>query len=111
MVHPHPDLTEDLTRKVAQLAKLELSQSEVEIFTPQLKEILNWIEQLQEVNVKGVEPLTSITKSDSPTPMRNDVVKPAHRNLDGAPKILECAPDVFENGFKVPPILEMLIKN
>jgi len=42
--------------KVAQLAKLELSEEEVELFSRQLADILNFVNQMNEVDTEGVEP-------------------------------------------------------
>jgi len=47
--------------KLASLAKLELSDDEVESFTGEIKEILAYVEQLQSVDVKGLEPTSQVT--------------------------------------------------
>jgi aspartyl/glutamyl-tRNA(Asn/Gln) amidotransferase C subunit len=47
------DLSEDATRKVAELARLSLSETEVKEFTAQLGKILGHVEKLSEVNVEG----------------------------------------------------------
>jgi len=94
---------EKLTRKVAELSRLELSDQEVQMFTSQLGEILKYVEQLQTVDVSGVEPMTH--PLEMATPLREDVVRPSPVDENGKPKILKCAPDVLYEGFKVPPIL------
>ncbi len=50
-------LTGDQVRWVAHLARLEISPEEVELFTEQLSRIVDYVNQLQEVNTEGVEPL------------------------------------------------------
>jgi aspartyl-tRNA(Asn)/glutamyl-tRNA(Gln) amidotransferase subunit C len=97
------DVNDTLTRKVAQLARLELSDQEVQTFTSQLGDILKYVEQLQQVDVQKVEPLTH--PLDLATPMRDDQVRPSPIDAAGKPKVLQSAPDVLYDGYKVPPIL------
>jgi aspartyl-tRNA(Asn)/glutamyl-tRNA(Gln) amidotransferase subunit C len=92
-----------LTRKVAHLARLELSEQEVETFTSQLGGILNYVGLLQQVDVSQVEPLTH--PLELATPLREDIAKPSPLDSEGRPKVLQSAPDVLDDGFKVPPIL------
>jgi aspartyl-tRNA(Asn)/glutamyl-tRNA(Gln) amidotransferase subunit C len=49
-------LTREDVHRVAELARLELTESEVDLFTRQLDEILGYAEQVQEVNTAGVSP-------------------------------------------------------
>lgn len=97
------DVNEALTRKVAELSRLDLSEAEIKTFTPQLKLILSYVDQLQQVNIDGVEPLTH--PLELATPMREDRVRPSPHNSEGRPKILSSAPEILNDGFKVPPIL------
>lgn len=101
------EVNESLTRKIADLARLELSDEEVKTFTSQLGQILGYVEQLGQVNVKTaqgeIEPLTH--PLDLPTLFREDQVVPSLRDEQGRPKILSAAPESIEGGFKVPPIL------
>jgi aspartyl-tRNA(Asn)/glutamyl-tRNA(Gln) amidotransferase subunit C len=94
---------ENLTKQVANLARLELSDQEAKTFTQQLKQVLEYVDQLQKVNVEGVEMMTHPLKLE--TPMRKDEVKPSLKNDQGKPKILDSAPDVLYDGYKVPPIM------
>ncbi len=96
-------INEDLTRRVAQLARLELSELEVKIFTPQLGEIIQYVDQLQSVDVTQLEPLTHPFELD--TPLRPDVIRPTELDAEGKPKVLSCGPDVLQDGYKVPQIL------
>lgn len=99
-----PVVTQDLTRQVAHLARLELTDAEVEIFTPQLRDILRYVETLKEIDVSEVEPLTH-PLDISETPMREDAMRYSPKNAEGKPKVLDSAPEVFQDGYKVPPIL------
>lgn len=85
--------------KVAHLARLTLTEAEAEKFTPQLGDILDYFEQLSELDVADVEPTTraidvsNITRKDTLTPY-------ADRDA-----IFACAPEQEENYFKVPKIM------
>ncbi len=97
------EVNEALTRRVAELARLELSDQEVNIFTSQLGEILKYVEQLQSLDTHHVEPLTH--PLELLPPLREDVARLFPRDAEGKPKVLSSAPDVLYDGFKVPPIL------
>lgn len=99
MVH----VNENLTKQVAHLARLELSDSEVKTFTLQLGEILKYVEKLQEVDVQGVEPMTHPLELTNP--FRSDEVRQSLVDSEGKPKVLGSAPEVLQNGYKVPQIL------
>jgi len=90
----------DTVRKVAKLARIAVQEHEVEPLAKELSGILNWVEQLQEVDVEGVEPMTSAV------PMRlkrrDDVVTDGNRRDD----ILANAPDAREGFFAVPKVVE-----
>jgi len=62
----------DTVRRVAKLARIALEEERVEPMMGELNGILGWIEQLQEVNVEGVPPLTSVVEQK--LKMRADVV-------------------------------------
>jgi aspartyl-tRNA(Asn)/glutamyl-tRNA(Gln) amidotransferase subunit C len=62
----------DTVRRVARLARLALEEERVEPMMAELNGILGWIEQLQEVNVDGVPPMTSVVEQK--LKMRDDVV-------------------------------------
>ncbi|TVQ11967.1 MAG: Asp-tRNA(Asn)/Glu-tRNA(Gln) amidotransferase subunit GatC [Leptolyngbya sp. DLM2.Bin27] len=87
-------------RKVALLARLDLSEAEEQQFTGQLSGILDYVEQLKELNTDDVEPttraieLSNITRTD-------DLETLCDRNA-----MLDCAPDREADFFKVPKILE-----
>jgi aspartyl-tRNA(Asn)/glutamyl-tRNA(Gln) amidotransferase subunit C len=67
-------LTADEVRWVAHLARLELSDAELATLTPQLRAIVAYVDQLQQVNTDGVEPLAhalevrNVFRDDTPAP-------------------------------------------
>jgi aspartyl-tRNA(Asn)/glutamyl-tRNA(Gln) amidotransferase subunit C len=87
-------------RKVARLASLRLGEGEAELLAAELSGILTWIEQLNEVDVEGVEPLTGAAQMA--LKMREDVV------TDGGirERILANAPDRAGDFFAVPKVME-----
>ena len=60
-------LTSAQVKHVAKLANLPLTEKEEEIYTEQLSKILGYIEQLNEVNTDGVEPIFNITPTSNVT--------------------------------------------
>ena len=93
-------IDEATVRKVAKLARIELEEAEVAPLAEELSAILGWVEQLDEVDVEGVEPMTSVTGEK--LPMRDDVV------TDGGirERVLANAPDAREGFFAVPKVVE-----
>ena len=87
-------------RRVAHLARIEVAEGELEPLTAELSSILGFMEQLNEVDVSGVEPMTSVT----PTRMewRADVV------TDGGERarVLQNAPAARDGFFAVPKVIE-----
>ena len=92
----------DLTtvKKVASLARLAVSESEAEALVPELNGILAWVEQLGEVDVTGVEPMTAVIPNT--LRLRDDVV------TDGnvRDKVLANAPQAEHGFFTVPKVIE-----
>lgn len=93
-------VTKQDVQKVARLARIALPEDQVEPMTDELNNILNWIEQLGEVDVEGVEPMTSVVETS--LPMREDVV------TDGGiqDKVLANAPKSEDGFFVVPKVVE-----
>lgn len=90
-------------RKVAKLAHLEITDEEVEIYTPQMADIVKYIEQLNELDTENVEPmLGGLTAEGATTPaIREDVVV---RSL-GQTAALSQAPSAVSGHFRVPKVL------
>ena len=97
------NVDEALTLRVANLARLELTPEEVQQFTPQLQQVLGYVDLLSKVNVSGVEPMTH--PLDTETFLRTDGVQEFATDAEGHSKILKNAPSVLNDGFKVPPII------
>jgi aspartyl-tRNA(Asn)/glutamyl-tRNA(Gln) amidotransferase subunit C len=87
-------------RKVARLARLRTTEAEAQVLSGELSNILKMIEQLNEVNTDGVEPMTSVIEMQMPE--REDKV------TDGgiAEKILANAPEKTAGFFVVPKVVE-----
>jgi aspartyl-tRNA(Asn)/glutamyl-tRNA(Gln) amidotransferase subunit C len=90
----------DSVRRIAHLARIAVAEEEIDHFKGELNTILAWVEQLGEVNVDGVEPMTSVTPMTMKK--RADVV------TDGgiAEDIVKNAPASEDNFFLVPKVVE-----
>lgn len=86
-------------RKVAHLARLELTSEEEELFTTQLGSILDYFEQLNELDVEKVEPTTRAIDVSNVT--RQDKLQP----YPDREEILQSAPEQEGEYFKVPKIM------
>jgi aspartyl-tRNA(Asn)/glutamyl-tRNA(Gln) amidotransferase subunit C len=87
-------------RHIAKLARIAVSDAEVEALVPELNNILGWIEQLQEVDVTGVEPMTAVI----PNTLRlraDEVTDGGIRDL-----VLSNAPVAEHGFFAVPKVIE-----
>ena len=87
-------------RRIAKLARIALPEERVEPMMAELNGILGWIEQLQEVNVEGIEPMTSVVAQK--LKMREDVVTAG----GDAAAIVANAPQSEDNFFVVPKVVE-----
>ncbi|AGF74502.1 glutamyl-tRNA (Gln) amidotransferase subunit C [Bartonella australis AUST/NH1] len=87
-------------KRVARLARIAVHDDEAERITKELNTILGFIEQLDEVDVSGIEP--SISVVEATLRMRKDVVTDGNKVAD----IMANAPATEENFFLVPKIVE-----
>jgi aspartyl-tRNA(Asn)/glutamyl-tRNA(Gln) amidotransferase subunit C len=87
-------------RHVARLARIAMSDAEVEKMVPEFNNILKWVEQLGEVDTDGVEPLTAVI--DNELRLRDDVVNDGNCRDD----ILKNAPEAQHGFFAVPKVIE-----
>ncbi len=87
-------------RRIAHLARIAVADEEIEPLQGELNAILAFVEQLSEVNVEGIEPMTSVTPMEMKK--RPDVVN------DGeiADKIVANAPVTEDHFFVVPKVVE-----
>jgi aspartyl-tRNA(Asn)/glutamyl-tRNA(Gln) amidotransferase subunit C len=90
----------DDVRRIAKLARLALDESRVEPMVGELNGIFQWVEQLNEVNVDGVPPMTSVVAQR--LKMRDDVV--TEGNAAGA--LMANAPQGEDHFFVVPKVVE-----
>jgi aspartyl-tRNA(Asn)/glutamyl-tRNA(Gln) amidotransferase subunit C len=87
-------------RHIARLARIAMSDEEIERLAPELNNILGWVEQLAEVNTDGVEPLTAVI--DQKLRLRDDIVNDG--NIRDA--VLANAPEAQHGFFAVPKVIE-----
>ena len=94
-------IDEKITLKIASLAKLELTEQEIKEYSKDLTNILKWMEELKEVDVSNIEPVTSVTKNELYE--REDI---AYKNTVEQEKILLNAPEKVGKYFTVPKVIE-----
>ncbi|MGB0654848.1 MAG: Asp-tRNA(Asn)/Glu-tRNA(Gln) amidotransferase subunit GatC [Pirellulales bacterium] len=94
-----PNLTRDDVIKVAMLARLALSDTELSSLTEELSKIVGFVSQLSELNTDEVEPLAH--PLDSQNVFREDRPVPSLSTADA----LRCAPRHDEECFLVPAVL------
>ena len=87
-------------RHIAKLARLAVTDAEVEALVPELNNILGWVEQLSEVDVAGVEPMTAVIANQ--LRLREDVVSDG----DKRDEVLANAPAAEHGFFAVPKVIE-----
>ena len=87
-------------RHIARLARIALKDEQVEPMVNELNNILAWVQQLEEVDVAGVPPLTSVVEQRFK--MRDDVVTEGGQ----ADALMANAPQAEENFFVVPRVVE-----
>ena len=87
-------------RHIARLARIAVSDAEVEALAPELNNILGWVEQLQEVDVSGIAPMTAVIPNRMR--LREDEV------TDGGIRdaVLANAPVAEHGFFAVPKVIE-----
>jgi aspartyl-tRNA(Asn)/glutamyl-tRNA(Gln) amidotransferase subunit C len=90
----------DTVRRIAHLARIAVADSEVEGLRNELNAMLAFVEQLQEVNVEGVEPMTSVT------PMAMKKRPDAVTDGGDAEAVLKNAPQSDEKFYLVPKVVE-----
>lgn len=87
-------------RRVAKLARIAVPDEDLPVLAGELSGILSFMEQLNEVDVDGVEPMTSVT------PMRLKRREDVVTDGDQQDKVLANAPDAREGFFAVPKVVE-----
>ena len=92
-------VTKDDVKKIAELARLEFSDSEIVNYTSEMNKILGYIEKLNELDTKDVEPLSHPIENKNI--FREDITK---KSTDRE-KALSNAPDKTSEHFKVPKVI------
>jgi aspartyl-tRNA(Asn)/glutamyl-tRNA(Gln) amidotransferase subunit C len=87
-------------KKVARLARIETNDEEAQIVSDKLKNIMKFVEQLNEVNTDNVEPLSNVV--DIALRLRADEINDGNIQKD----VLSNAPESMEGFFVVPKIVE-----
>ena len=90
----------ETARRVAKLARIRVAPEDLPELAGQLSGILTFMEQLNEVDVTGIEPMTSVT------PMRLKRRKDEVTDGSIQDRILKNAPDAREGFFAVPKVVE-----
>jgi aspartyl-tRNA(Asn)/glutamyl-tRNA(Gln) amidotransferase subunit C len=90
----------ETVRKVAHLARIKTPEDRLEPLAQELNGILAWIEQLDEVDIRGVEPMTS--NVSQPLRLRDDVVSDGNK----VEAVLSNAPKAAEGFYVVPKVVE-----
>ncbi|HWJ69065.1 MAG TPA: Asp-tRNA(Asn)/Glu-tRNA(Gln) amidotransferase subunit GatC [Sphingobium sp.] len=92
----------DLTtvKKIAGLARIAVTEAEAEAMVPELNGILQWVEQLGEVDVTGIEPMTAVIPNK--LRLRDDIVNDG----DMRDRVLANAPQAEHGFFTVPKVIE-----
>lgn len=85
---------------IASLSRLSLTEEETEIFVTQLNKIIEYVEQLNSLDTKGIEPTSHVIPLNNI--MRDDIILESLNILDA----LKNAPDPTEKFYRVPKIIE-----
>jgi aspartyl-tRNA(Asn)/glutamyl-tRNA(Gln) amidotransferase subunit C len=97
-------ISRDDVVRVADLAYLDLSESELETYRKQVDEILEYIGKLNELDTTSVEPMAQVLTGDqtADATLREDIEVPCH----SAAEVLKQAPDPEPPYFRVPTVIE-----
>ena len=93
-------IDKNTTQKIARLCKLRLDNNEIEELSLQLSSIIDWVEQLNEVDTENIEPLSNVSIEN--LPLRKDI----ETTNDISKDVLSNSPEKLENFFVVPKVVE-----
>ncbi len=93
-------ITPDETRRVAELVRLKLTDEEVNLYTKQLDELIEYAEQLKELSTNNVEPTSHVVN------LKNVMREDNARTWISREEALKNAPEQMDGLVKVPAILE-----
>ncbi len=92
-------ITREEVIHVAELARLALTEEEIDLYTEQMQKILGYVEKLSAVDTTGVDPSGVCARGEC---LRDDVITPSLEHE----KALQNAPEEARGCFKVPRIIE-----
>ena len=93
-------IDKNTTQKIARLCKLKLDNNEIEELSLQLSSIIDWVEQLNEVDTENIEPLSNVSAEN--LPLRKDI----ETTDDISKDVLSNSPEKLENFFVVPKVVD-----
>jgi len=93
-------ITKEEVLRLANLSRIKIDDSELEMYANQLNEIVKYVSKLDEVELDDVKPLFHIL--DKTISGRNDEIQPSFE----IEELLKNAPDKFGDFFKVPPVIK-----
>lgn len=96
-------ISKDDVERVAVLARLDLDESQIEALTPQIAEVVAYVDQLGEVDTEGVEPMAHGVELTNV--LRPDEVRPGVTHEAAHEAALANAPRHDGTGFRVPAVL------
>jgi aspartyl-tRNA(Asn)/glutamyl-tRNA(Gln) amidotransferase subunit C len=98
--YPAVSLDRNTVRTIAQLARIRVADEQLDVLAGELSGIIQWVEQLAELDTTGVEPMTSVTAMT--LQLRADDV------TDGGVRdaVLANAPETVEGFYAVPKVVE-----
>lgn len=94
------NITKDTVRYVANLARIDLAEQELERFSRQLDDILHYIDQLKEIDISKIQPTVHVL------PVKNVKRKDSQQESLKIKEVLSNAPQKEGNFFKVPRVIE-----
>jgi aspartyl-tRNA(Asn)/glutamyl-tRNA(Gln) amidotransferase subunit C len=94
------ELSHEEVRRIAELAKLDLTDDEVALYAGQLSHILQYFQRLQQLDTSHIEPTASVLPLKNV--LRQDVVTPPL----SPDEVIANAPDADENQFRVSAVLD-----
>ncbi|WP_010529622.1 Asp-tRNA(Asn)/Glu-tRNA(Gln) amidotransferase subunit GatC [Lentibacillus jeotgali] len=94
------DISKDEVKHVANLARLAITEEEADMFTDQLSSIIEYAEQLNELDTEHIEPTTHVLD------LKNVMRKDEPKEWISRDEALKNAPDKQDGYFRVPSILE-----
>ncbi len=91
-------------KRIEKLAKLKLSEEKIDDFSVRISRVFDWVDQLKEVDVEGVDPMASplMDLQKHTTGLREDTVTDGDRVHD----VIQNAPSSQHNSFVVPKVVE-----